>query len=419
MRSSTIFTRAVPRTASSGPSITVTARGRRSRRSIRYRTATSTYNHNMSHDRQIAGFGEATYKVTDRFAVTAGARYAKLGFSLNHYSNGYENYGPANNYGPLYAQGPPIGGSESENAFTPKVGRDLPGGRQEFVLRDLRQGLPPGRLQCALAAGVLRPGPGRRRLSRVAESPPTYNNDTTQSYEIGAKNNFETGSRSRPASTTSSGTTFSRTSMLLGNCGLQFTDNLGTAVAKGFDMQAEADIGGGLSVEASVGYTARASPRPRPAIARSTAMRSQAKRRSTTAPARTRPGRSQSGRNTPFTPWSTMPSCAPTGNTTSRNPWLAPVQDPTQQSVQPELVHAARDQLHLGARRREVGRLAGLGVLRQSVRLAHAASTTRRCRSTRSIRAISRNPPPRTIGATERFHLPPAHLRHHGDAPKL
>ena len=40
-----------------------------------------------------------------------------------------------------------------------------------------------------------------------------------------------------------------------GACGLQFTDNLGTAVAKGFDMQAEMVLGGGLSLDASVGYT--------------------------------------------------------------------------------------------------------------------------------------------------------------------
>ena len=40
-----------------------------------------------------------------------------------------------------------------------------------------------------------------------------------------------------------------------GACGLQFTDNLGTAVAKGFDMQAAMVLGGGFSFDASVGYT--------------------------------------------------------------------------------------------------------------------------------------------------------------------
>jgi hypothetical protein len=40
-----------------------------------------------------------------------------------------------------------------------------------------------------------------------------------------------------------------------GGCGFQYTANLGTAVAKGFDLQADAIIVGGLSMEASVGYT--------------------------------------------------------------------------------------------------------------------------------------------------------------------
>ena len=52
------------------------------------------YNYNKSYDRQIAGFGEATIRLVDGLSLVAGARYSKLGFSLNHYSNGYENYGP-------------------------------------------------------------------------------------------------------------------------------------------------------------------------------------------------------------------------------------------------------------------------------------------------------------------------------------
>jgi len=39
-----------------------------------------------------------------------------------------------------------------------------------------------------------------------------------------------------------------------GNCGLQFTDNLGTAVAKGGDIQADADLGP-FTLEAAIGYT--------------------------------------------------------------------------------------------------------------------------------------------------------------------
>ena len=46
------------------------------------------YNTNKSYDRQIAGFGEATTRLVDGLSLVPGARYSKLGFSLNHYSNG-------------------------------------------------------------------------------------------------------------------------------------------------------------------------------------------------------------------------------------------------------------------------------------------------------------------------------------------
>jgi len=39
-----------------------------------------------------------------------------------------------------------------------------------------------------------------------------------------------------------------------GNCGLQFTDNLGTAVAKGFDLQAQMQFGP-VHLDLATGYT--------------------------------------------------------------------------------------------------------------------------------------------------------------------
>ncbi len=42
------------------------------------------YNYNRSHDRQLAGFGEATYRITDQLSVTGGVRYASLSGDLSH-----------------------------------------------------------------------------------------------------------------------------------------------------------------------------------------------------------------------------------------------------------------------------------------------------------------------------------------------
>src|SRR5450631_2936187 len=199
-------------------------------------------NKNISHDRQIAGFGEATYKVTDRLSLTAGARFAKMGFSLSHYANGYENYGPGFS-----------GGSESENAFTPKASVSFQADDKNLYYATYAKGFRPGGYNSPLPPGFC--APGLAAIGFPNGSPATYSNDTTQSYEIGSKNNFANRFKIATSVYYIKWDNIQQNVYVAGNCGLQFTDNLGTAVAKGFDMQVEAEVGGGLSVEASVGYT--------------------------------------------------------------------------------------------------------------------------------------------------------------------
>ena len=143
---------------------------------------------------------------------------------------------------------------EKENAFTPKVGISFQPDPNNLYYATYAKGFRPGGgnapLPAFCAPGLTAEGypngqapldlqaPTRRRASRSAR-----------------RTISTTRCASRPASTTSSGTTSSRTSTSPAACGLQFTDNLGTAVAKGFDMQAEMALGGGLSLDASVGYT--------------------------------------------------------------------------------------------------------------------------------------------------------------------
>jgi iron complex outermembrane recepter protein len=212
------------------------------------------YNYNKSYDRQLAGFGEASFKITDQLSITAGGRYAKMGFSLNHYSNGYENYGPANNYGPISNPGPPVGGSTLEHAFTPKVGLTFQADDKNMFYTTYAKGFRPGGYNPPLppvfcAAGLQSEG------FPSGESPPTYNSDDTQSFEVGSKNNFDDRVKIATSVYYIKWENIQQNVYVPGNCGLQFTDNLGTAVAKGFDFQADAVIGGGLSVETSVGYT--------------------------------------------------------------------------------------------------------------------------------------------------------------------
>jgi iron complex outermembrane recepter protein len=201
------------------------------------------YNRNRTHDRQIAGFGEFTYSLTDQWKVTAGGRWAKMSFDLDHYADGLLNFGP----GPAVA-------AQKETAFTPKLGFSFQADPQDLYYFTYAKGFRPGGGNSPLPTYC----DGDNGLNQVGYpngAPLTYQSDTTQSFEVGAKNNI--GNKFRLASSVYyiKWNGIQQNVYVAFNCGLQFTDNLGTAVAKGFDVQAEMVLGGGFSVDAALGYT--------------------------------------------------------------------------------------------------------------------------------------------------------------------
>jgi iron complex outermembrane recepter protein len=208
------------------------------------------YNNNKSYDRQLAGFGEVTYSVTDRLKLTAGGRYAKMSFSLNHYADGIENFGP--DY---------FSGDYHENAFTPKLGASFQMDPDNLFYATYAKGFRPGGVNPPLPGGYLSDGtpnvctPGLIEDGYPSgESPNAYKADNTQSFEIGSKNNIANRLRIATSVYYVKWNDIQQ-NVYVGSCGLQFTDNLGTAVAKGADIQAELVLAGGFSLEASVGYT--------------------------------------------------------------------------------------------------------------------------------------------------------------------
>ena len=198
-------------------------------------------NDNAVHDRQLAGFGEASFAITDRLKATVGGRYAKLSFDLSHHGDGLLNYIPE------YRTA-----SHSENAFTPKVGISFQADPQNLYYATYAKGFRPGGGNAPLPAycdaDIIKTG-------YPHGAPLTYNSDTTQSFEVGSKNNF--GGQIRIASSVYyiKWHNIQQNVYVAGNCGLQFTDNLNEAVAKGFDVQAEMLIGSGFSIDAAIGYT--------------------------------------------------------------------------------------------------------------------------------------------------------------------
>jgi iron complex outermembrane recepter protein len=212
------------------------------------------YNRNTTYDRQIAGFGEVTYSFNEHWKLTAGERVARTSFSLEHYSDGLENYGPSNK-----------SAENTETPSTPKVSvayqMDLNNLFYATYAKGFRVGggnapLPPYCDSDLTTAGY--PGP--------EYAPLKYKSDSTNSYEIGAKNNFGPALRVASSVYYTKWQNIQQNIYVAGACGLQFIDNVGTAVAKGFDMQAEI-AAGPMHFDVAIGYTdaqysADSSPHP-------------------------------------------------------------------------------------------------------------------------------------------------------------
>jgi outer membrane receptor protein involved in Fe transport len=210
------------------------------------------------HDRQLAAFGEASIAFTDRFKMTLGGRFAKMKFTLRHRGDGLLNYGEET-----------AGAEQTETAFTPKVGFSFQADPQNLYYFTYAKGFRPGGGNSPLpdyCAG----DNGLNQTGYPDGAPLTYNSDTTQSYEVGTKNNFSSRLRIASSAYYIKWKNIQQSVYVPYNCGLQFTDNLGTAVAKGFDVQAEMVLGGGFSLDAALGYTSarytEATPLPKPLL---------------------------------------------------------------------------------------------------------------------------------------------------------
>jgi outer membrane receptor protein involved in Fe transport len=212
------------------------------------------YNSNTTYDRQIAAYGELSYALTDRLRLTVGERVSHTTFDIRNYQDGLENFGPT----PIIVNGVPEqipgmgrGASTSSNPNTPKV--------------SLAFQADPNDLYYVSYSKGFRVGGGNPELPSYCDTdlttqgfpngaPLTYSPDSTQNYEIGSKNAFGNVLRIATSVYYIKWNNIQQSVYVAGACGLQFTDNLGTAVAKGFDLQAEL-AAGPLFVDFAAGYT--------------------------------------------------------------------------------------------------------------------------------------------------------------------
>jgi iron complex outermembrane recepter protein len=194
-----------------------------------------------SEDKQVAWFGEGTYTFFDQLKATVGLRYSKTEFSFHTLTGGPQ----------LYLQPQSNSGDKKENSFTPKFSLGWQVDPRNLYYFTYAKGFRPG--------GANNPVPAAACATDfqnfgIASSPATYNSDTVSSFEVGAKNNFDNRVKIASSIYYIKWNNIQQT-VVPPICQISFITNLGEAVAKGADIQAEVAFTDSLTMELSAGYT--------------------------------------------------------------------------------------------------------------------------------------------------------------------
>jgi outer membrane receptor protein involved in Fe transport len=203
----------------------------------------SYYLQTHSEDKQIAWFGEGSYGFTDQWKTTVGLRYSKTEFSFNTLTGGPQLFLP-----PQANQG-----DKKENSFTPKISIDYQYDPRNLFYFTYAKGFRPG--------GANNPVPDAACGTDFTNfgiankgAPATYNSDTVDSFEVGAKNNIDNRIKIASSIYYIRWNNIQQT-VVPPICQISFITNLGQAVAKGGDIQADIAVTDAFTAELALGYT--------------------------------------------------------------------------------------------------------------------------------------------------------------------
>ncbi|MDL2340365.1 MAG: TonB-dependent receptor, partial [Pseudomonadota bacterium] len=201
----------------------------------------SYINDSKAVEKQIAGFANVTYALTDQLKLTAGARYAKTNFSVTNFADGSQNGSRTEGAGKV-----------SDRPFTPKLGINYQADPNNLFYASWARGFR--------AAGANPPVPVlpcQDSLDNlgIPSAPTTYKSDTVTSYELGAKNKFLDNRLTLDSSIYQVDWNNIQQIVNLPQCAIRFIANLGKARSRGFDLQANFRPTRNLTIDGSVGYT--------------------------------------------------------------------------------------------------------------------------------------------------------------------
>jgi outer membrane receptor protein involved in Fe transport len=196
-------------------------------------------NDTRAHDRQIALFGDATFRIIDGLKLEVGVRYAWTHFDYANLNDGPQDL--LDNGGvPATASG-----SKDETPLTPKVGLTYQITPDDMVYGTVSKGYRIG--------GATPPLP--IPACGTTPFPTQYDSDSLLSYELGTKDKFFDRKLYVSGSVFYVQWSNIQQAIYVNECGIQYTANAGNAVSQGFDLEGQWQVTRQLDLEMSVGYT--------------------------------------------------------------------------------------------------------------------------------------------------------------------
>jgi outer membrane receptor protein involved in Fe transport len=201
----------------------------------------SYVNRSVVHERQVAAFGEVTWRPIDRLGLTGGLRYADISYRFSNFADGPQNFGRSEGRG-----------RTRNRPLTPKASMSYRIADDQLLYATYAKGFRPGGANAPVPYDVCS---ADFDALGIAGNPTSYDADTVDSFELGSKNRLLGRNLSVDASVFRINWKGIQQFVTLPSCAISYIDNLGRARAEGFDVQLSARPLAGLLVDLAVSYT--------------------------------------------------------------------------------------------------------------------------------------------------------------------
>ncbi len=190
---------------------------------------------------EIAFFGEVTWEINERWAITAGGRFYDTEVSAVNTADGFANGGPSS-----------FDDNQSESDFNPKILVQANVNEDVNVYATASKGFRIGGINGNVPIGLC--GPELDELGINPSNATTFDSDSLWSYELGFKSSLANNRVTlNGAAYFIQWSNIQQLNRLA--CGFQFTQNAGEAESQGFELELSAAPSEGLTISLGVGYT--------------------------------------------------------------------------------------------------------------------------------------------------------------------